>query len=358
MQSTNVEIMQEFNQNVENILEFGAYEAKNSQFQTSHIFEPRVMNPGFGADGRPAIAEGTLPGTLPGAVALTPEGAPPLSDVLTPASLITPDNTDLASRSGGSESLNSEFSLLSSQLSALLSEIPEFKGTPPQALERFSGMLLRIAGESAEIPGGDIEKLQALLEKLFTSIAKGDTDAGARLREARAELYARLALIEETISRAAHPARAEMQGQAQRLTDHVRLLNNIEQFAYMQLPVQLGEERKTAELYLFKRKGNRKPDPENVNILLALDLEHMGHWESLMNIRKKDVSIRMEVRGEREKEHFSENTVMLHEMLAEAGFKLVNTGITYSEQETTPLTALSTLDKYTAGRSGSIDFWI
>jgi len=384
--------------------------SKIQQLQTSNNPGSGVQNPDPGIEGRPAPADATavapepmpatapatapatLPGaaeaTLPGAAGAMAGGAAPgdvmTGDVMTGGAMpgggpTAPAGAQSAAQEPPGSAVNSGAnppaggfeapvpalskpavpgSNLHAQLSALLAEIPEFRGTPPQALERFSSMLLRIAGQGAPTPGGGAEKLQAQLDRLFTRIGKGDTDAGARLKEAREELYARLALIEEAVSGAAPAGKAEMHGQTHRLMEHVRLLNNIDQFAYMQLPVQFGEERKTAELYLFRKKGNRKPDPENVNILLALDLEHMGHWESLINIRKKDVSIQMEVRGEREKEHFSENTVMLHEMLAEAGFKLVNTDIKHSEKETTPLTALLSLGRYTAGRSGTVDFWV
>jgi len=246
---------------------------------------------------------------------------------------------------------------MSGVVAQLLSDIPEFKGTPQSALHRFSEMLLRVAGETAET-ASDTEKLAAQLDKLFTKIGKEDSDAGARLRDAREELFTRLALIEEAIARAAQPARADMLVQTQKLMDHVRLLNSIEQFVYMQLPVQLREEKKAADLYVFKRKGGKRSDPDNVNILLAIDLEFMGHWEALLNIKNKDVSIQMEVPSEAEKEHFNANTVMLHNMLDEAGFKLVSTNIKFSEVETTPLTALSSFDRYTGGRQGIIDFKI
>ncbi|MDR2569138.1 MAG: hypothetical protein LBD23_02420 [Oscillospiraceae bacterium] len=240
----------------------------------------------------------------------------------------------------------------------LLSNIPEFSGTPRSALQRFSEMLLRVAGENTETSNNSTETLTAQLNKLFTRIGKDDADAGARLRDAREELYTRLTLLEESISRAAQPARAELLSQTQKLMDHVRLLNSIEQFVYMQLPVQLTHERKAAELYVFKRKGGKRADPDNVNILLAIDLEFMGHWEALVNIKNKDVSIQMEVRGEAEKEHFNSNTVMLHRMLDDAGYRLTNTNIKFSQKETTPLTALSTLDRYTGGKQGIIDFKI
>ena len=252
---------------------------------------------------------------------------------------------------------------LGSVVASLLSQIPEFGGTSPSALERFSEMLLRVmSGVGAALDGSetakDLEMLSAQLNKLFTRIGRNDADAGARLREAREELFARLALIEEAISRAAQPARAEMLQQTQKLMDHVRLLNSIDQFVYMQLPVQLSEQRKTAELYVFKRKGGKRADPDNVNILLSIDLENMGHWEALLNIKGKDVSINMEVAGEAEKDHFCDNTVMLHEMLNEEGYKLVSTSIKLYEKETTPLTALTAFDRYTGGRQSMIDFMI
>ena len=190
-----------------------------------------------------------------------------------------------------------------------------------------------------------------LLEKLFTRIGKGDQDAAGKLRIARETMLDRLSLIEQAMTRAAPSAKTEMLDQMRKLTDHVRLLNSIDQFAYMQLPVSLNGERKAAEVYLFRRKGSKKRfDPENINVLLALDLEYMGHWEGLINIRNKDVSIRMQVPGAPEKEFLGRNTVKLHEMLAESGFRLVSADITYSTEQTTLLTALSVLTKNSASR--------
>jgi len=252
---------------------------------------------------------------------------------------------------------------MGSVVAGLLADIPEFSGTPHTALERFSDMLLRVASDTGlalenKETADNTEILAAQLDKLFTRTGKDIPDAGARLRDAREELYARLSLIEEAISRAPQHAKTEMLVQTQKLMEHVRMLNSIEQFAYMQLPVQLSDERKAADLYIFKRKGGKRADPDNVNILLAIDLENMGHWEALINIKSKDVSIQMEVPGEAEKEHFNANTVLLHELLDEAGFKLVSTNIKLLEKETTPLTALSALDRYTGGKQGTIDFRI
>lgn len=263
-----------------------------------------------------------------------------------------------------STTAQSEAKTVQATVAGLLSDIPEFKGTPQTALDKFSNMLLRIARDAGFAAEGnpalkEIEQLAAQLDKMFTKIDRKDADAGMRLREAREELFARLTLVQEEIARASQPMREQLLSQTQKLIDHVRFLNNIEQFAYMQLPVQLHEDKRaTAELYVFKRKGGKKADPDNVNILLAIDLEYMGHWEALLNIKGKDVYLNMEVAGEAEKEHFGSNTVLLHELLSEAGFKLINTNIKISQEETTPLTALSAFDRYSGRKLGSIDFKI
>jgi len=343
-------------ENVEDILSQGKTQGGNTPAQGAQGDISAPQNAGEAPSGTPSAAPaGTpvTPGTSTVAGADTPQNAPVASgETSAPGAgpTVNPEATTTTQSAPPAASLGN-------MVAQVLSDIPEFRGTPQSALQRFSEMLLRVAGDSQETENSK-ETLTAQLDKLFTRIGKEDPDAGARLRDARQELFTRLALIEEAISRAAQPARAEMLVQTQKLMDHVRTLNSIEQFVYMQLPVQLSEERKAADLYVFKRKGSKRADPDNVNILLAIDLEYMGHWEALVNIKNREVSIQMEVLGEAEKDHFNSNTVMLHEMLDEAGFKLVSTNIKFAEKETTPLTALSTFDRFTGGKQGIIDFKI
>ena len=241
----------------------------------------------------------------------------------------------------------------------VLSQIPQFKGTPPEILQKFSDMLLGVAAESAELTAkGGAENLSAMFEKLFTKIQTDDPTLGAKLAEAKNELFARLSIMQEAMAAADSSSKAELLDTTGRLINHVRLLNNIDQFMYMQLPVILAEEKKTVELYLFKRKGGRKPDPENVNILLSLDLENMGRCEAFLNIKGKDVSVKMKVAGKEQKDFLGENIVLLHNMLDQNGFKLTGTDISFSEENVTLLTAMLALENYTAGSARSIDFYL
>jgi len=282
-----------------------------------------------------------------------------LPDELKPVSANVTAGTDEVIRE--SELIKTQSQVPSKVAAKILAGLPEFRNTPEEALERFSDILLRAAKDSINTMSSEneTEKLSFLAEKLFTAVERNDRNIGQQLRFAKEEFFTRLMLIEEAASRAAPQLKAQLNDQIQKITLNVRLQGSIDHFAYMQLPVVLGNEKKTAELYVYKRKGGgKRVDPDDVNVLLALDLENMGHWEGLINIKKKDVSLRMEVAGEDKKEFFSGKTVLLHELLDEAGFKLVGTNITCSPKETTPLSALETLRRHKAARPGTIDYMV
>jgi len=251
---------------------------------------------------------------------------------------------------------NSPVEQLSRTIAETMSALPEFQGTPISALEKFSNTLLRVA-MTMPAAEGDAKLLAELLEQAFAGVERTDENLGERLNQAKDELFLRLALVEEELSKSAGADKALEQ--THKLIDHVRVVNNIEQFVYMQIPLKNGEEEQTAELYVFKQKGGGKRiDPENVNVLLALDLRHMGHWEGLINIRGKDVSVKMQVPGQAEKDFLGSNTVLLHEILKEAGFNLASTSIVFSEEKTTPVTAMLVPERLLASAGRGINFTI
>jgi hypothetical protein len=241
-------------------------------------------------------------------------------------------------------------------LAAALAEVPGFRDTPPRYILRFSEMLTRVAGSEntvAERPS--IENLHEQIERLFTDIDRNDPNLGQRLSQAKEELFLRLSLIEESISHLDTPRKEAALEQTQRLVSHVRVMNSIDHIVYMHLPVIINEKATTAELYVFKKKGGKQRiDPENVNILLAIELEHMGKWEGLINIKGKDVTVKMEVQGEEEKRLFGSNIVALHKLLHEIGFKLQAPVITHGGERRTPLNAMLSFEHLRVGQKSMI----
>ena len=112
-------------------------------------------------------------------------------------------------------------------------------------------------------------------------------------------------------------------------------------FEHMQIPFAVKEgEHRTAELYVFRRKGGRKRAAEaGLSILVALDTDHMGRVETL--IREEGGSISLEFRLEQTDmtETFKQHSEPLQKAVETAGYSL--TGIRFAglEKKTTVLNA-------------------
>ena len=247
-------------------------------------------------------------------------------------------------------------------LANAIAKIPRLQPAHPKEILRFAETLTRVIETENTVVKTPVEQL----EELFTNISKGkdNRDLGGQLARARQELFLRLTLIEEAISSMASPQRETALGQVQRLINHVRTLNGSDQYVYMQLPLKIDDRETTATLYIYKNKkksGNRQIDPENVNILLSLELEHLGKWEGLINIKNKAVSIKMKVSGEEHVGFFRANTVMLHKLLHEVGFELKDTAIRYAREDTTPQTVMLSFDQLRVGskkETGAMDYTV
>lgn len=92
---------------------------------------------------------------------------------------------------------------------------------------------------------------------------------------------------------------------------------------YIQIPIQLNESKTTAEIYVFNDKKKSKViNPENATILIALDLNRLGHLESLITVTKKNVNITFKVEKEEIKKIISEGAGRLAQALEARGYNL------------------------------------
>jgi hypothetical protein len=92
---------------------------------------------------------------------------------------------------------------------------------------------------------------------------------------------------------------------------------------YVQIPIQMNEKNTTAEIYVFNNKKRSKSvNPENATILVALDLDKLGHIESLITVDKKNVNITFKVEEEGFKKVISKYSEALRLSLEARGFRL------------------------------------
>lgn len=92
---------------------------------------------------------------------------------------------------------------------------------------------------------------------------------------------------------------------------------------YLQIPIQVNEKNTTAEIYVFNdKKRSKSVNTENATILVALDLDKLGHIESLITVNKKNVNITFKVQEESFKKVISKASETLKISLEARGYSL------------------------------------
>ena len=236
---------------------------------------------------------------------------------------------------------------------------PLLDGLSERSLAGMAESLTRIAvsmpkaGSEAEL----FENITRFTKELFVRLDDNDgTKLQDRLKEVREELYIKLAYFRDAVASSGSVAKGVVLEQTQKLMDHLRLLNGLDQFVCVQIPVRLEQQTGNADLYIYKRKKNGTPriDPENVKILLALDLTHMGRLETLIEILGRDVSLRFDVESDDVASTLRQNSTRLHQLLDSAGYRFAGSTFATKKSDTTIETALLSLLEAENGR-GAVD---
>lgn len=240
----------------------------------------------------------------------------------------------------------------------MLAQMPSFESMSDRALGQIAGFLEGLP--QMETPGGDLKALGESLTKLIDELFVRPKGEAKDIQRAREELYVRLSYLREAISRSGMERGGALVERTERLMEHAKLMSDIEQFVYVQIPVKNGEDTTMAQLYVFRREsgGSRRIDPENARILLALDLTNMGHIESFIEIKGREVSLQLEVESEGVKAAFMRGTARLNTLIAEAGYKFSNSAVRLREKETTLETGLLSLLSFERRTMAGLDFTI
>ncbi|MDF2840510.1 MAG: hypothetical protein K0Q99_1282 [Clostridia bacterium] len=103
--------------------------------------------------------------------------------------------------------------------------------------------------------------------------------------------------------------------------DFIKTING--NINYLQIPLNINENKTTAEVYVFNnKKKSNMINPENATILIALDLNKLGHLESLISVVKKDVNITFKVEKEEFRKAIKGAVVALKDALEARGYRL------------------------------------
>ena len=286
------------------------------------------------------------------------DGLPETQNMQTEASVFTGNNITTAKTDSTAfgkwllEALGAASSTPNESTLAVTSEAlassPLLDGLSERNLAGMAESLNRIADS---IPKASTEtelfdNIARFTKELFVRLdGKENASVQERLKSVREELYIKLAYFKDAVASSSSAVKEVVLDQTQKLMDHLRLLNALDRFVCMQIPVQTGDRNTNADIYIYKRKksGSAKIDPENVKILLALELTHMGKLETMIEILGRDVSLRFEVENDDVANELRYNSTQIHKLLDEAGFKFTGSTFTTKRSGTTIETALLTL---------------
>lgn len=114
---------------------------------------------------------------------------------------------------------------------------------------------------------------------------------------------------------------SQLSGEAHDMKENInfmKLLN--ETFAYMQLPLKLQNQNAHGDLYVYTNKEKRKQNPEQISVLLHLDMEHLGMVDVKLEKDHNEVKASFYLDNHSALQLLQNNTSMLENALLEKGY--------------------------------------
>ncbi|NLB29901.1 MAG: hypothetical protein GX823_06765, partial [Clostridiales bacterium] len=137
-----------------------------------------------------------------------------------------------------------------------LAESPLLGGLSERGFAEIAEILNRIAVEMPKTGGESelFENISKLVKELFVRPDGDGAELRGRLKEIREDLYIKLSYFRDAAANSPAQSKGAVLEQTQKLMDHLRLLNGLDQFVFVQIPIRLGDERRNADLYIYKRE--------------------------------------------------------------------------------------------------------
>lgn len=170
-------------------------------------------------------------------------------------------------------------------------------------------------------------------QKIMSLFKKVDSKSPHKLpRELNArELVRELAEVIETVKEKLpelEPSRRETLGKAvAELEQSVKFMDNLNKYTpIVNIPLQWGDERTTAELYVFNdSKRGRKIDPQNATMFVSLMTANAGRVETMIKVLGKNVECDFSVELPEVADTIRSEMHTLYNLLDAQGFKLART---------------------------------
>jgi hypothetical protein len=117
------------------------------------------------------------------------------------------------------------------------------------------------------------------------------------------------------------------------LEQSVKFLDSLNKFTpIINIPLQWGDERTTAELYVFNDSRGKKIDPQNATVFMSLMTSNNGRVETMIKILGKSVECDFSLESVEVADAMRGNMHTLYKLLDVQGFRLARTSAQTAEK--------------------------
>ena len=102
---------------------------------------------------------------------------------------------------------------------------------------------------------------------------------------------------------------------------NLEFMNQINQlYTYVQIPLQLSNQKAHSDLYVFTNKKNLKEKEGDLTALLHLEMEKLGHVDVFLKLRDNNLETKFTLEDEKTIDLFANNIEKLNKRLNDKGY--------------------------------------
>ncbi len=195
-----------------------------------------------------------------------------------------------------------------------------------------------------------------ITDKIMDLFCRPDKQTGAELKKTISDIPDGLSALKLLLQHTDKQDTGIMQ-KADQAQKQLELMAEAKRFDCIQIPFMLknGSE-KTAELYVYRHKRNKKETgEEGLTVLIALDTQYIGRVETLLRTSGKSLSVEFRLEQKEIQPEIIKRSKALAKALENAGYTLKSLKITGLETRTSVLNAGGVLIPDAGVSSGNID---
>lgn len=195
----------------------------------------------------------------------------------------------------------------------------------PKAFFDMEGTPGKEAGKHIQDDNGIENRLKELFGRFHAKVAEyawpgEELDPGALYKD----IIEKLQIIKRSIRQSDIPSKTEVISTITRIEENINFMNLLNSHAaYIQIPLSMWNGKTTGELYVLKRGGKKRIDPNNASLAISLKTAYLGLVEAFVNLFNKSLSVNIRVENKETADFIKRFSKELYDALREKGYNLV-----------------------------------